>query len=151
MADFGQCGVPSCNETAARLFDCIHHCMKMVCLQHLIEHDRLIENNKRELEIVQNEVKRLYLIYSSLVDENKIRSEYERKLDDYKRLVNEMNSLLENNSNDIEQVRLFIEKFKKIINEKQKQSGEYLSKKIKFPFFFFLKINFIFMYVISYC
>jgi hypothetical protein len=134
MPDFGQCGDPSCNETAVRLFDCVHHCMKMVCLQHLIEHDRLVENNKRQLEIVQNELKRLYLIYSSLIDENKIRLEYERKLDDYKRLVNEVNSLLENNSNNIEQVRLFIEKLKKIINEKQKQSGESLSK-IKVFFF----------------
>jgi hypothetical protein len=107
--------------------------MKMVCLQHLIEHDRLIENNKRQLEIVQNELKRFYLIYSSLIDENKIRLEYERKLDDYKKLVNEINSLLENNSNDIEQVQLFIEKLKKIINEKQKQLGESLSK-IKFLF-----------------
>jgi hypothetical protein len=133
MPDFGQCGDPSCNETAVRLFDCVHHCMKMVCLQHLIEHDRLIENNKRQLEIVQNELKRFYLIYSSLIDENKIRLEYERKLDDYKKLVNEINSLLENNSNDIEQVQLFIEKLKKIINEKQKQLGESLSK-IKFLF-----------------
>lgn len=134
MSDFGQCGDPSCNETAVRLFDCVHHCMKMVCLQHLIEHDRLIENNKKELEIVQNELKRLYLMYSSLIDENKIRFEYERKLDDYKRLVNEINSLLGNNSNDIEQVRVFIDKFKKIIYEKQKQTGEVLSK-IKVFFF----------------
>jgi len=128
MPDFGQCGDPSCNETAVRLFDCVHHCMKMVCLQHLIEHDRLIENNKRQLEIVQNELKRLYLIYSSLIDENKIRLDYERKLDDYKRLSNEMNTLLENHTNDIEQIRLFIEKLKKIIHDKQKQSGESLSK-----------------------
>jgi hypothetical protein len=128
MPDFGQCSDPSCNETAIRLFDCVHHCMKMVCLQHLIEHDRLIENNKRQLDIVQNEVKRLYLIYSSLIDENKIRLEYERKLDEYKRLSNEMNSLLENHTNDIEQIRLFTDKLKKIIHEKQKQFGESLSK-----------------------
>jgi hypothetical protein len=128
MPDFGQCGDPSCNETAVRLFDCAHHCMKMVCLQHLIEHDRLIENNKRQLDIVQNELKRLHLIYSSLIDEHKIRSEYERKLDDYKRLVHEMNCLLENHTNDIEKVRLFIEKLKKLIHDKQKQLGEALSK-----------------------
>jgi len=138
MHDFGQCGDSSCNETAVRLFDCVHHCMKMVCLQHLIEHDRLIENNKRQLEIVQNELKHFYLIYSSLIDENKIRLEYEQKLDDYKKLVNEINFLLENNSNNIEQIRLFIEKLKKIINEKQKQLGESLSKIKFFCFKFYI-------------
>ena len=40
MPDFGKCDDPSCNETTVRLFDCAHHCKKMVCLQHLIEHDR---------------------------------------------------------------------------------------------------------------
>ena len=84
MPEFGQCAESSCQENAVRLFDCVHHCMKRVCLQHLIEHDRLIENNKRQLEFVQNELKRLYLIYSSLIDENKLRSEYEQKLGDYK-------------------------------------------------------------------
>ncbi|CAF0793067.1 unnamed protein product [Rotaria sordida] len=123
MPEFGRCDDPSCNEKAVRLFDCAHHCMKMICLQHLIEHDRLVENNKRQLEIVQLELKRLYSIYSSLIDEDKIRHEYEQNLDDYKKLVNEVNTLLENNSNDIEQFRLIIEKLKQTINEKQRQSG----------------------------
>ena len=39
-----------------------------------------------------------------------------------------MNSLLENHTNDVEQVQMFTEKLKKIINEKQKQPGESLSK-----------------------
>jgi hypothetical protein len=39
-----------------------------------------------------------------------------------------MNSLLENHTNDIEQIRLFTDKLKKIIHEKQKQFGESLSK-----------------------
>ncbi|CAF3365212.1 unnamed protein product [Rotaria sp. Silwood1] len=127
MPEFGQCDDPSCNEQAVRLFDCAHHCKKMICLQHLIEHDRLVENNKRQLEIVQLELKRLYLIYSSLIDEDKIRYEYEQKLNDYQKLVNEVNTLLENNSNDIEQFRLVIEKLKQTINDKQKQSSDSLT------------------------
>jgi DNA anti-recombination protein RmuC len=146
MPDFGQCSDTSCAETAVRLFDCAHHCMKMVCLQHLIEHDRSFEQTKRQIETVQIELKRLYSIYSTLIDENKIRYEYEQKLNDYKKLANEVNSLLENNSNNIEQYRLIIEKLKKSINEKQKQSNESLSK-----ISFFLKINFIFMHCFSYC
>jgi septal ring factor EnvC (AmiA/AmiB activator) len=128
MPDFGRCDDPACNETSVRLFDCAHHCMKMVCLQHLIDHDRLFERNKRQLENIQQELKRLYSIYSSLIDENKIRSEYEQQLDNYQKLVNQVNSVLETNSSDIEQVRSINDKLKKMINEKQKQSGESLSK-----------------------
>ncbi|CAF5163495.1 unnamed protein product, partial [Rotaria magnacalcarata] len=106
MPEFGRCDDPSYNAEAVRLFDCAHHCMKMVCLQHLIDHDRLLENNRRQLDIVQVEFKRLYSIYSSLIDEDKIRYEYEQKLNDYKKLVNEVNILLENNSNNIEQLRV---------------------------------------------
>ncbi|CAF2393249.1 unnamed protein product [Rotaria sp. Silwood2] len=127
MPEFGRCDDPSCTEKAVRLFDCAHHCMKMICLQHLIEHDCLVENNKRQLEIILPELNRLYSIYSSIIDEDKIRYEYEQKLDDYKKLVNEVNNLLENNSNDIEQFRLIIEKLKQTINEKQKQSGDHLT------------------------
>ena len=137
MPDFGPCSDPSCNETNIRLFDCAHHCMKMVCLQHLIDHDRVFEQNKRQLESIQNELKRLYSIYSTLIDEKKIHSEYEQKLNDYKKLVNEVNSLLENSSNNIEQYRLIIEKLKKFINEKQKQSNESL-RKILFYWKFFI-------------
>ena len=129
MPDFGQCAESSCQENAVRLFDCVHHCMKRICLQHLIEHDRLIENNKRQLEFVQNELKRLYLLYSSLIDENKLRCEYEQKLDEYKNLFKQMNSILTNQTSDIEQVRLFNEKLKKLIEEKQKQPNESLSRK----------------------
>jgi hypothetical protein len=135
MPDFGQCGDPSCDDNAVRLFDCVHHCMKMVCLQHLIDHDRLIDHNKRESEHLQNELKRLYSIYSSIIDENKIRLEYEQKLDEYKQLVNDVNNLFENNSNNIEQIRLMNEKLRKMIDENQKQSDEFLSKIL----FFFLQ------------
>ena len=149
MPEFGQCDDPSCNEASVRLFDCIHHCKKMICLQHLIEHDRIVENNKRQLETIQLELKHIYSIYLSLVDENKIRDEYEQKLNDYKRLVDEVNCLLENNSNDIERFQLTIEKLKRTINEKQKSSEGCPSKKILM--FIYLKIFFYFTYLISHC
>ncbi|CAF1321214.1 unnamed protein product [Adineta ricciae] len=112
MPDFGPCGDPTCSQTAVRLFDCAHHCMKMVCLQHLIEHDRVFERNKKQLENQQSELKRLQSVYSSLIDENKIRSEYEHKL---------------NESTDADKYRSIVDKLKKMINEKQKQSGESLT------------------------
>ncbi|CAF1348628.1 unnamed protein product [Adineta ricciae] len=127
MPDFGPCGDPTCSQTAVRLFDCAHHCMKMVCLQHLIEHDRVFERNKKQLENEQSELKRLHSVYSSLIDENKIRSEYEHKLDEYKKLVNEVNSLLSNRSTDVDKYRSIVDKLKKMINEKQKQFGESLT------------------------
>ena len=45
-------------------------------------------------------------------------------LGDYKNLFNQMNSILTNQSNDVEQVRLFNDKLKKLIQEKQKQPNE---------------------------
>ncbi|CAF3554429.1 unnamed protein product, partial [Adineta steineri] len=47
--------------------------------------------------------------------------------DDYKRLVIEVNTLLDHNYNDVEQFRSTIEKLKKMIHEKQKQSDESLT------------------------
>src|SRR5579871_54322 len=101
MPEFGQCNEPTCLENAARLFECTHHCMKLVCLQHLIEHDRLIE--QQYLDNSRKELKQLWTIYSSLVDETKIHNEFEQKLKRHQQLVQDVTNLFENDSSNFEQ------------------------------------------------
>ncbi len=124
MPDFGQCSEPTCNEFAARLFDCAHHCMKQVCLQHLIEHDRMIEYNQDYLNNLRTELNQLWSTYSSLIDETKIHFEYEQKLKKHQQLIREISNLFEINSINIEQYRLMMDKVKQNI-EQEKQFNQY--------------------------
>jgi hypothetical protein len=124
MPDFGQCSEPLCSEIGVRLFDCAHHCMKLVCLQHLIEHDRLIEHNQNYLNNLRTELKQLWTTYSSLVDETKLRLEFEQKLKKHQQLIRDISSLFENNSINIEHYRFMIEKLKQNI-EQEKQLNQY--------------------------
>ena len=128
MSDFGQCSDSSCTDTSVRLFECAHHCKQMVCLQHLIAHDQAMEQNRRALESIRNDLTRSYAVYSSLVNESKIRFEYERKLEEYKRFVCDVNYIFENKSEDVEHIRIVIDKLKKAISDKQKPSNESLSR-----------------------
>jgi hypothetical protein len=123
MPVFGQCSEPLCTELAVRLFDCSHHCMKLVCLEHLIEHDRMIEHNEDYLYNLQTEIKQLWTTYSSLVDETKLYFEFEEKLKKHQQLIGDISNLFENNSINIEHYRLMIEKLKLNI-EQEKYSTE---------------------------
>lgn len=125
IPDFGQCSEPECGETPVRLFDCAHHCMKRVCLQHLIEHDRLIEYNHDRVDNLRTEVLQLWSSYSSLVDETKLRLEFEQKCQKYRQLIRDISSLFELNSADIDQYRSMIEKLKQHIEEEKQQSNPY--------------------------
>jgi hypothetical protein len=125
MADFGQCSEPLCHEVSVRLFDCVHHCMKQVCLQHLIEHDRLIEHNQEYLDNLHTELKQLWITFSSLIDETKLHCEYEQKLKKHQQLIRDITNLIENNSiNHIEEYRFMLEKLKQNI-EQEKQLTQY--------------------------
>jgi hypothetical protein len=124
MPDFGQCSEPLCSEMAVRLFDCTHHCMKLVCLQHLIEHDQLIEYSQDYLDNLRTELKQLWTTYSLLVDETKLRFEFEYKLKKYQQLIRDLSNLFENNSIDIEHYRFMMEKLKQTI-EQEKQLNQY--------------------------
>lgn len=124
MPDFGQCSEPLCSENSVRLFDCVHHCMKQVCLQHLIEHDRLIKYNDDDLNNLRTELKQLWTTYSLLVDETKLRIEFEQKLKKHQQLIRDTSSLFENNSNNIEHYQFMMEKLKQHI-EQEKQLNQY--------------------------
>ena len=106
----------------------------MVCLQHLIAHDQAMEQNRRELEGIRNDLRQSYAVYSSLVNEHRIRFEYERKLEEYKRFVCDVNYIFENNAEDVEHIRLVIDKLKKAIPEKHKPPNESLSRTSRHQF-----------------
>ena len=123
MPNFGRCSEPSCTEIAVRLFDCVHHCTKLVCLQHLIEHDRLIDYNQQYLNNLRTELKQLWINYSSLIDETKLHSEFEQKLKKHQQLIQDTTYLLENNSFNIDHYRFMLEQLKENI-EQQNQLKE---------------------------
>lgn len=124
MSNFGQCSEPLCGENSVRLFDCVHHCMKQVCLRHLIEHDRFIEYNHDDLNNLRTELKQLWTTYSSLIDETKLYLEFEQKLKKHQQLIKDLSSLFEMNSINIEHYQFMMEKLKQSI-EQEKQINQY--------------------------
>jgi septation ring formation regulator EzrA len=127
MSEFGQCSEPSCSENTVRLFDCVHHCMKLVCLQHLIEHDRLIEHNQDYLNNLHTEVKQLWTTYSSLADETKLRFEFEQKLKKHQQIIQDISNLFEMNSGNVEHYRLMVEKLNQNIEQLNQSDTESVS------------------------
>lgn len=126
--EFGRCNDSNCNENSIRLFLCSHHCSKLVCLNHLIEHDQLFERERENLEISQNELKQLSSIYSSYVDEEKLRFNFEQKLQEHRRIIFEINDCLQNKTKNVEQIQDLIDELKKIVQEKQRASNDCPSK-----------------------
>ena len=117
MAKFGRCSDASCPEHPARLFECAHHCKKLVCLRHLIEHDQFFERNQKDLEVLQGEFREVWSTYNSLVDETKLQLEFEQKLKRHQQLLEETKNLIESDVIDIEQCRLVLEKLKQSIEQ----------------------------------
>ena len=142
MAELGRCNDPSCGENLVRLFSCAHHCTKLVCLHHLIEHDRLLERERQEFELCQNEIKRHAAVYLSLVDEEKLQLEYEQKLHEHQRLVFQINSCFQQSPNDIEQMKSLIEQLKKLIQERNKSISDSPSDYYRMAKFFLIDMFF---------
>lgn len=127
MPVFGPCNEPSCTENAVRLFDCAHHCMKLLCLQHLIEHDRLIDDNEQYFNNLRKELEQLWTTYSTLVNEANLRCEYEQKLMRHEQLVQEVKYLLDTNTSDIQLYQSMSAKLNQTIQQEQ-QSNQYAPK-----------------------
>lgn len=91
----GQCELCSnqSNQISIRVFPCLYHCKKMLCIQHLSEHDKYIEKqikSQKELEI-------LWKNYMNIFNEEKLVNQLEElklKLEYYRELKQEMNNLL---------------------------------------------------------
>lgn len=117
MTNLGRCSDASCTELAGRLFDCAHHCKKMVCLHHLIEHDRCVEQHQHELENLSGELRQLWTNYQSSIDEVKLRSEFEHRVKRHRQLLADVSNLLANENVNNEQCRLVLEKLKQNIEQ----------------------------------
>ena len=117
MTNLGRCSDASCTELAGRLFECAHHCKKMVCLHHLIEHDRCVEQHHHELENLSDELRQLWTAYQSSIDEVKLRSEFEHRVKRHRQLLGDVSNLLANENVNHEQCRLVLEKLKQNIEQ----------------------------------
>ena len=117
MANLGRCSDASCPELAVRLFDCVHHCKKLVCLPHLIEHDRWVEEQQHDLENLSGELRQLWTNYQALIDENKLRSEFEHRLKRHRQLLEDVTSLLASETVNNDLCRLVLETLKQNIEQ----------------------------------
>ncbi|UJR35230.1 hypothetical protein I4U23_027995 [Adineta vaga] len=92
----GQCEDQSCLnhlKAISRVFPCLYHCQKMLCIQHLSEHDKYIE---KQLQY-QNQLEDLWTNYHSLFNEEKVEEEFQKlkiKLDNFRQLNHEIKHLL---------------------------------------------------------
>ncbi|CAF1650794.1 unnamed protein product [Adineta ricciae] len=92
----GQCEDESCSKQSnkiSRVFPCLYHCKKMLCIQHLSEHDKYIE---KQLQY-QNQLEGLWKTYRVMFNEEKIEEEYlklKTKLENFRQLGNEIERLL---------------------------------------------------------
>ncbi|CAF0717628.1 unnamed protein product [Adineta steineri] len=132
MSDLsGQCEDELCLKNQSnhivRVFPCLYHCKKMLCIKHLSEHDKYIEKQiqcQKQLEYVWNN-------YILLFNEDKIEEEFQKlknKLEKYRELNESIQNLLliknfHNSTENNQKIRMAIEKVQQAIEEeKQLQS-----------------------------
>ncbi len=88
----GQCEL-CFNQISSRVFPCLYHCKKMLCIQHLSEHDKYIEKQIQ----CQKQLEFLWKNYSLIFNEEKIENDYQKlkiKLENFRELKQEINHLL---------------------------------------------------------
>ncbi|CAF1460175.1 unnamed protein product [Adineta steineri] len=81
------------NSASIRLYLCSHHCGKMLCRKHLVEHDEYTEKQKQ----YQNELEVLRNSYIEIFNEDQIRTELKvlnKKLEYYLKLNEHIGDLL---------------------------------------------------------
>lgn len=88
----GQCELCS-NGESIRVFPCLYHCKKMLCIEHLSEHDRAIE---KQIQL-QKRLANLWMNFQGVFQENKLEEQLrilQMKLDNYRKIKEEIQSLL---------------------------------------------------------
>ncbi len=112
------------NDNSIRVFPCLYHCKKMLCIQHLSEHDKYIDKQMQD----QKQLKNLWKNYNSIFNEDNIQEELQRlknQLETHLELKEEINSLLSINyfHDSIDNHQRFqtaIQKVQQAIESKQK-------------------------------
>lgn len=92
-----------------RVFPCLYHCKKMLCIEHLSEHERLMNQ--------QNQLRKLWENFQENFDEKKIEEEVIRlqnQLENYRKLKDAIENLLSTDdvhrSNEYQQAIEMIER-----------------------------------------
>lgn len=82
-----------CDECSIeRVFPCLYHCQKLLCLQHLGEHEDKLR--------FQENLKTLWNFYENRFNENQIEKQiefYRNKLKDFRRMKSEIENLIVEN------------------------------------------------------
>ncbi|CAF3553593.1 unnamed protein product [Rotaria sordida] len=93
----GQCEDELCLKESSpisiRVFPCLYHCKKMLCIKHLSEHDKYIE---KQIQF-QKQLEELWNNYISIFNEDKIQKEFQIlkiKLENYQKLSKDIKNLL---------------------------------------------------------
>ncbi len=128
-----QCEEESClNKSSLRVFPCLYHCKKMLCIQHLSEHDKYIE---KQIEF-KNQLENLWKHYMNLFDYEKIQKQFQllkNKMDNYQQLNKDINELLLINQfeNSIENNHKFQMAIQTVQNAIQQETQAKLFPKIE--------------------
>ncbi|CAF1148377.1 unnamed protein product [Rotaria sordida] len=112
----GQCEHELCSKQShskpIRLYQCSYHCRKMLCIEHLYEHEQYIEKHMHH----RNQLEELFNNYSVIFDEDECLKEIKRlqkKLEEYQRLCGVTKNLLSIHSSHSSMENN--EKFQKVI------------------------------------
>ncbi len=81
------------NENSIRVFPCLYHCKKMLCIQHLSEHDKYIDTQIQS----QKQLENLWNNYNLIFNEDKIQEQVNiltSQLENHRKLKQEIKNLL---------------------------------------------------------
>ncbi len=81
------------NENSIRVFPCLYHCKKMLCIQHLSEHDKYIDKQIQ----YQKQLENLWNNYNLIFNEDKIQEQVNiltSQLENHRKLKQEIKNLL---------------------------------------------------------
>jgi hypothetical protein len=131
----GHCEDVECQSKShelVRLFRCSIHCDRNVCLYHLNAHNVYYEEEKKQNNIVINELQNTLNLYQTI---------FEKQIISYRELVRQASSILLHNTSSlvpIEQIQPILEKLQQAIavfhEEKSNEKKKIFEKK---NFFFF--------------
>jgi hypothetical protein len=100
----------------------------MVCLEHLIEHDRLVERDRQQIEQIRDQLRRFRSVYVSLLNDDQLRLDYERKRHEHQRIMFDVECLLTNQFDDIERIRAMTDRLRQAMEQQRTHTGDSPSK-----------------------
>jgi hypothetical protein len=128
ISGLGHCEDPECcqsssNHDLLRLFRCAIHCDRLLCLYHLNAHNVYYEEEKKQNDVVFNELKNSLTLYQTI---------FEQHLQEYRQIVHQASTLLLHNTSTIvpiEQIRPVLERIQRAIAIFQQEKGWIFWKK----------------------